>query len=322
MSLGATLVASLLATLSQPATWPLALAAFLVRGGILLVAAPIIVVPSAVGVANVVTPTVSTFVFGGLSAGLVALALGTFALCLVWLILGGLVAAAAELEVIARIVRDDAVPVEAHVRTEVVSSTRLAARILVARLVAHVPTVVALVWATVRLVEVAYLELTQPLDVTLPLVVRVIQGAPDAAAAVLVAWVVGEMVGAIAARRVGLADAGVWRAVGGAVRRVVLHPVRAIVLYGVPTAGLLVVLVPSAFAAASGWDAVRVALTEDVGPLATILTLTVFVGLWAGGLVLASAMTGWRAAAWTVDAAARVRVITDPPTRGEAYAEA
>jgi hypothetical protein len=322
MSLGATLVASLLATLSQPATWPLALAAFLVRGGILLVAAPIIVVPSAVGVANVITPTVSTFVFGGVSGGLVALALGTLALSLVWLILGGLFASAAELEVIARIARDDAVSVDAHVRTTVVPSPRRAARILIARLVAHLPTVVALVWATARLVEIAYRELTQPLDVTLPLVVRVIGGAPEAAAAVLLAWVIGEMVGALAARRVAFGEAGVWRAVGGALRRVLMHPVRTIVLYGIPTAGLLVVLVPSGFAAASGWDAVRVALTEDVGPVITILTLTVFVGLWAGGLVLAAAMTAWRAAAWTVDAVGVIGAIPDPAASGDVYAEA
>jgi hypothetical protein len=322
MSLGATLVASLLATLSQPATWPLALAAFLVRGGILLVAAPIVVVPSAVGVANVITPTVSTFVFGGVSGGLVALVLGTFALSLGWLILGGLFASAAELEVIARIARDDAVSVEAHVGTKVVPSRRTAARILAARLVAHLPTVVALVWAAARLGEVAYRELTQPLDVSLPLVVRVIGGAPEATTAVLLAWVLGEMVGAIAARRVAFGDAGVWRAIGGGLRRVVLHPVRAVALYGIPTTGLLVVLVPSAFAAASGWDAVRVALTEDVGLIVTILTLTVFVGLWAGGLVLASAMTAWRAAAWTVDAVGLLRAIPDPATSREAYAEA
>lgn len=322
MSIGATIVASLLATLSQPSTWPLALAAFLVRGGILLVAGPIIVVPSAIGVANAVTPTVTTFVFGGASAGLIALAAGTFGLCLVWLILGGLFASAVELELVARIARDDAVSVEAHVRTVVVPSARRAVRVLVARLIAHVPTIVALVWATARVVEVAYRELTQPLDVTLPLVLRVVQGAPDAVAAVVLAWVIGEIVGAIAARRVAIRDAGVLRAVGGGLRRLVRHPFRVIVLYAIPTVGLLAVLVPSAFAAAAGWDAVRAALTEDLGPVVTLVTLIVFIGLWIGGLVLASAMTAWRAATWTVDAAGQLEPVLGPPTSGETYAEA
>jgi hypothetical protein len=67
---------------------------------------------------------------------------------------------------------------------------------------------------------------------------------------------------------------------------------------------------------------VRVALTEDVGPVITILTLTVFVGLWAGGLVLAAAMTAWRAAAWTVDAVGVIGAIPDPAASGDVYAEA
>jgi len=47
VSLGATLSGSLLAVLDRPSTWPLALAGFLIRGGWLLVVAPIVVLPTA-----------------------------------------------------------------------------------------------------------------------------------------------------------------------------------------------------------------------------------------------------------------------------------
>ena len=49
MSRGAALTGALLVTLATPATWPLALAAFLIRGGILLVTLPIVVLPTPVG---------------------------------------------------------------------------------------------------------------------------------------------------------------------------------------------------------------------------------------------------------------------------------
>ena len=60
----ATLSIAFGAILARPATWPLALLTFLLRGGLLLVAAPILVLPSAVGLANVVVPWLSALVFG------------------------------------------------------------------------------------------------------------------------------------------------------------------------------------------------------------------------------------------------------------------
>ena len=46
MSAGAALVASLMVTLANPATWVLGLVTFLLRGGLLVVLAPIVVIPS------------------------------------------------------------------------------------------------------------------------------------------------------------------------------------------------------------------------------------------------------------------------------------
>ena len=74
MSLGATLGGALLAVLARPSTWPLALLGFLVRGGWLLIVAPIVVLPTPVGLANVVAPVLEDIAFGRRTAELVALA--------------------------------------------------------------------------------------------------------------------------------------------------------------------------------------------------------------------------------------------------------
>jgi hypothetical protein len=66
-SLAASLAASLLATLSRPAWWAMALAAFLARGGILVVLLPIVTLPTVAGLANA-CPALVGFVFGGPSA--------------------------------------------------------------------------------------------------------------------------------------------------------------------------------------------------------------------------------------------------------------
>ena len=97
MTAGATLVASLLLALARPRTWSLALATFLLRGGFLLVLAPIVVLPSAVALSNVLTPLLSTIVFHGFGSIVLPLVIAGLG-ALLWLFGGGLVAAAAEAE--------------------------------------------------------------------------------------------------------------------------------------------------------------------------------------------------------------------------------
>ena len=64
MSIWATLGASLLAVLARPSTWAFGLLGFLVRGGWLLVVAPIVVVPTPIGLANIVAPVLEDIAFG------------------------------------------------------------------------------------------------------------------------------------------------------------------------------------------------------------------------------------------------------------------
>ena len=106
MSVGATLVAALLAVLDRPSTWALGLAGFLVRGGVVLVAAPIVVLPTAGGLANILAPLLEDVAFGRRTielAGTVAIALAGV---VVWVVGGGLLAALAEVEAARRVAAD------------------------------------------------------------------------------------------------------------------------------------------------------------------------------------------------------------------------
>lgn len=304
MTRGAALTGALLITLATPATWPLALATFLVRGGVLLVVVPIIVLPSPVGLANLLAPTLMAAVFQGISIE-VALAAGAIALALVaWIVVGGLVAASLESEA-ARIVAGDDEGTGQHASdpaaVRAVSPPRgVALRILVARLLAHLPTGLAVVWGSARLVAVAYRELTSPFDVSVPIVWRVLRGAPEVVVVVVLAWMIGEIIGAIAARRIALAEAGVVRALRDAAVGVLRHPLTVLVGFWLPTLVLLLVLAPSAFATAAAWGVVRVAMRSSGDPFSASLSVVLFVALWIVGLFLIGVASAWRAAVWSV----------------------
>lgn len=289
------MTASLLAILARPSTWVLGLLGFLVRGGFLIVLAPIVVVPSAVGLANVVAPTLTSMVFGGLSPEVVAIVVGGVAAVASWLVLGGLLAAAAEAEAVMRVAEDEDVAIPRR--------SGLALRILLARTFAAVPLALALGVGAVRVVAIAYRELTVPSEVAVPVAARIIRGAPDAVAAIVLAWVVAEVIGALAARRIVLRGEGPADAVFHAVGHAIRYPLRTTAAVVLPLIVLVAVVVPSAAAAGVTWDALRGAIANDAGPLAVGALLLGFIGLWGGGLVLIGMVTAWRSAAWTVEVA-------------------
>jgi hypothetical protein len=296
----ATLAGSLLVTLARPSTWVLALAAFLVRGGLLLFLIPIVVIPTPAGLADVVGPLLISFVFGGVSPAFVAVVATAVVLFMVWLIGGGLLAATAEAELV-RIVATDEDVTTGIPLPGAVGDGRVAARILGARLVAMLPFGAALAFGTATIVAATYRELTLPSDAVTPIVWRVLRSVPLTVLLLLVTWLLGEVVGGLAARRIVLdgrsAGGGLRRAVAGAVR----HPVRTVVVFAVPSIGLLLAVVPSVLAASAAWHAVQVGLSTG-DPLVMVVSVVAFVGLWIGGLALAGVACAWRHAAWTVDA--------------------
>lgn len=295
MSVGAIVTASFLAVLDRPSTWAFALVGFLVRGGWLIVVAPIVVLPTAVGIANVVAPLLEDLAFGRNTADVVRGGGTALIVIVAWFVAGGLLAAATEIET----VRRTAASAELG-RVPAQPRSGGTGRVFGARVVALLPLLVALVWAAFRFVGVGYRELTNPSDVALPVALRIVIGAPDAGLAILAGWLFGEIVGAIAARRIVLEGDGVAAALGRGVRALRGHPARSIALAVLSALMLVLVLAITAIASGTAWDALRGALAEGDASIATSLILILFVGLFAGGLVLIGLVSAWRSAVWTV----------------------
>lgn len=301
MSVGATLTASLLAVLERPSTWLLALVGFLVRGGWLIVLAPIVALPTAVGIANVIAPLLEDVAFGRRIGDVITVSLASFAVVVAWLIIGGLLAAATEVET----VRVTAAALDDR-RAPRASGVRPVWRVLAVRLVSLAPLGLALAWAAVRVVGVGYRELTNPSDVASPAPYRILAGAPDAVLAVVATWLLAEIVGAVAARRVILGGEGIRPALRGSLRHLRHAPGRLIALASVSAVVLLAVLGVTSLGTSTGWDALRGALASGDASIWTSVILVVFVALFAGSLVLVALATAWRSAIWTVDVSAHL----------------
>lgn len=296
MSRGAALTGALLVTLATPATWPLALAAFLVRGGLLVVALPILVLPTPVGLGNILAPTLTAAVFGGASVGLIVVLAAIVLVGLAWLIAGGLLAASLEAEA-ARIM---AVPTGVEPPPTAHPQRGKAGRILIARLIADLPLAVALAWGSVRLVAIAYRELTSPFDVATPIVWRVLRSAPEVVTAIVLTWMIGEVVGAIAARRIALGSRGSIGALGEALSIVLRRPLAVLADFWLPTLALVVAIAPVTIAAVAASEVVRSAVSVPDHPTGLVLSVVLFVSVWLVGLFLAAVICAWRAAVWTI----------------------
>ena len=298
MNRGAALTGALLVTIATPATWPLALAAFLLRGGFLLVTIPIVVLPTPVGLGNVLAPWITPLALGSVTPALVAVSAGAIIAVLGWLAIGGWAAAALEAEgarIVARVSSDDRQSSGATT-----GSARIAVRIMAARILAYIPLMLALGWASVRVVWTAYLELTNPSDASVSIVVRIVRSSPDVLAVLVLAWMLGEMLGAVAARRITLDREGISVALRRAIRACLRRPIATVVRFWLPTLALIVVLVPSTIAAASAWTGVGTVLGDGSDAIRVFSAVVLFVAVWIVGLVLTAVVCAWRAAVWTM----------------------
>lgn len=300
MTRGAVALASLLVTLSHPAWWVLALASFLVRGGIVAFVLPVVVIPSPLAVSNMFAPLVVPVALGRIGPEVVALAGVAIAGLLGWLVGGGYVAAAADRALI-RDAHDAAIDEGVGSRhdpaPELPDGDGSAGQILAARLVTLVPLAVAVGIGTVAIVQAAYVELVRPIDVGTPLVLRVATAAALPIAAIVVAWVLAEVLGGAAGRRIAIerldAVDGLRRAASDLVRR---SP--STLLLWLATTAILALLVAGLLAAGGlAWQRASDLLTDRTAdPLALAIALLSFVAIWVIALVL----TGVAAAARTV----------------------
>ena len=288
------MLAALVATLERPAWWAMALAAFLVRGGILVVLLPLVILPTPAALTNLLAPTIEAFALGGLSPERLLLVLGVAAFLFVVIGGAGLAGAWLDLAQLREAAEDEELALgwtPAH---------RSAREALALRLTAHLPTLVVLGYAAVRLVAAAYDELVSPGDVSTSIFLRVAQRAPDALLLLVATWLVGETVGSLAARR---AAAGVatgeslWRSI----RQLVTG--RGLATLGLTTTVVAGVLLPFLVAAGQAWAHLRSSLIDDPSMLSVGSALLVLVASWILGLAVLGAALAWRSAAWTAEVA-------------------
>jgi hypothetical protein len=297
MRRGPGLVAALSVTIARPSTWPLALGAYLLRGGIVLVLIPIVVLPTPVGVGNLLAPAVMSISLGALPVPLVVASVGLGIGFALWLVIGGWLAAALEAEAI-RIVAD-----AQHGQVMASPRRRIAARILAARLACLLPLAAVLAVGTVRIVFVTYTELVLPSDTTSSIAIRVLRDAPDVPLVIALTWMASEIVAAVAARRIVLAGDGVGPALRIAVARSVRHPMAALARFWLPLLVFLALLAAAGLVASTAWQATGDRLGDAHDPielLAAMIVVAFLVGSWLVGLLLIGVVTAWRGAVWTV----------------------
>jgi hypothetical protein len=292
VSLAGSLAASLLATLSRPAWWAMALAAFLARGGILVVLLPIVTLPTVAGLANAFGPALVGFVFGGPSPTFVLAVASLAVALLVWVVAGGLLGGGLDLALVRDAARDE------ELEAGVAPRSGGPGRAFVVRVIAHLPTTAAAALGAVRLVEASYTELIHPGAPSIPVVVRIALRIPEVVALLAATWLVGEALGGLAVRHLAW-GASVPSAIGRAIRSLVRPSALATL---VVTDGVLAAVVAgSATAAGIAWDHLRVVLM-DGGPASEVrLALIVFSLTWAAGLWLISLAVAWRSTAWTFE---------------------
>jgi hypothetical protein len=305
MSWGAGLAASLLVVLPRPAAWIVGLAAFLVRGGIVLFLLPIVVVPSPVGLANILGPTITTFWLGGMSLGFAALVTAIFVAFFLWLVVGGWVAAVTERDLIELVVADEDLGAGGTIPRPSPERRRGRIwRILLLRFAAYVPLAIALGYGSLRLVQATYRELTQPTDLVTPIAWRVVTSVPAAVFLIVATWVLGETLGSLGARRLVVWGQSLDRAFAGAWADLMRRPLSTLGTFGLPLIVTAVLVTPILLAAGVAWDFLRRELSGagvDDG-IILLLTMLTFVAIWSTGLLVAGLASAWRSAAFTVDA--------------------
>jgi hypothetical protein len=293
-------VAALLATLGRPSWWILGLAGFLVRGGILLFAAAIVTVPSPLALAGVLGPIITPIYLGRVEPAAVALAVGVLGALLAWLVGGSWIAAATEVVLVrdARLAaREEGLPTG----PDGPPGRLLISRAATAHLVALAPLVFVLGLASVQIFAVAYRELVNPTDAG-SIVLRVIAGALGPVVTIVVVWILGEMVGGMAVRRIVLGGEPVLGAVGRAAADLVRRPWAALIAPLATFAILVVDLAAMLAVVTLAWTEVRTRLIRPLDePLATGLALATLGAAWCLALLVTGLIVAWRSVALTFE---------------------
>lgn len=279
------------AAASDVGAWPLGMLGFLVRGGLIVLALPILTLPSPVGIGTLLGPAlIST---GRLDGPRLTLVVGVGVLLLVVTVIAMVLAAWVEQAV--------------HLRRKPLDRLRLGralGRLLAVEALALAPVVIVLAVAGTALVGEVYDELLLPGDLSVPLLARVVARTTVPLAALVAAIALAEAIDGAMARRV-LVGLRRQRTMGRAVVSVVATAAFGWLL-------TLAVLVPGLLVLGELWGVGRVAWrwAIDAGggaldpgsPVAitmTVLAIVLMVAAWLGLLLLCGLASLARAHLWT-----------------------
>jgi hypothetical protein len=193
---------------------------------------------------------------------------------------------------------------------------------LSARLTPHAITILALGFAGFRLVTAGYEELTSPTTSPAPLAARIVAHAPEAVAALVLAWLVAEAVGGVALRRY-VADGPPRTAAGAVVAgiRGLVRPrgVATLVITDVVVLGLGLALW---LAASATWIRLADRLADGAAAQDLGVALLAFIVAWLAGLLLFAVALGWRAVSWTAESVRSEGPRSVPASVGQPAGEA
>ena len=293
-------LAALLAALGRPSWWILGLAGFLVRGGIVVFVLAIVTLPSPLALSNVLGPIVTPLYLGSVEPATVALIAGGIAFLVAWLVCGGWIAAATEVVLVRdarRAASDEGLPIG----PDRSSGRLLISRAAAAHLLALIPLTFVLGVGSVQIFNVAYRELVNPSDAS-SIVLRVVAGASGPVVAIVVVWVLGELVGGLAVRRIVLGDEPIVGALLRSAADLVRRPVGSLIAPLVAIAVLVVDLAAVLAVVVLVWTDVRSRLIRPLDePLATGLTVATLGAAWCLALLLTGLIEAWRSAAMTFE---------------------
>jgi len=316
---GAAFVAALLVAIGRPTWWVMALATFLLRGGIVVAALPIVTFPSVLALSNAVAPLVLPLALGRVEPAIVAGPALILVGLLVWLVGGGRIAAGIDVALV-REGAEAAVDEGVAGRPDATGGDRdgdsgpstvpaprratsgLAWRVLALRLIAWLPLAIALGIGVAAIVGATYAELTRPTDVATPLAVRVAREVVPELGLIVIAWVIGEVVGGVATRRAVLARGSHGTSLGSAIRTSAARPLSWLLPWLGTTFVLVLVMGGTLAAAAIAWGhAVDALADRSSAPLQGYATLVLFVGLWVAAMFLGGVVLAVRSTAQTFE---------------------
>jgi hypothetical protein len=308
---GTAMLAAALVVIVRPAAWPTALAGFLARGGIFVLAVPVVVLPTPTGISNVLAAPLTSVLFGAPSRALISLVAGSVLITVAVLVAGALVGAWAERSGIAtalEVAGEEGLVERAGLPAAPDATRRVAAL----RLLGLLPLFAVLALSAPVLYAGIYHELILPDELQTPLVMRVLRDMPGQLLTIAATWLVADAATALAVRRLVLEHRSIVRAWAMGWAGLIRRPHRVLSTAIAALGVTLLAVVPAVVAAELAWRRTRAVLSGDGSPLELVLSVVLFVAIWLLCLLLAGATSSFRNAAWTYEMARRAGPSSHP----------